>query len=91
MCTYLKFGFMHCPDTDQLARPQCAICAAVLGNEAMKASRITRHTNNSYLVIKSIEIITHKRDARKNKIISPNFNHCHFAYDGILFNNITDA
>jgi len=35
---YLKFGFIYCPDTDQLPRTQCVICAAVLVNEAMKPS-----------------------------------------------------
>ena len=35
MDKYLKFGFIQCPDTDQLPRPQCDICATVLGNEAM--------------------------------------------------------
>jgi len=38
MDSYLKFGFIQCPDTDQLPRPQCVICASVLGNEAMKSS-----------------------------------------------------
>jgi len=38
MDSYLKFGFIQCPDTDQLPQPQCVICATVLGNEAMKPS-----------------------------------------------------
>ena len=38
MDSYLKFGFIHCPDTDQLPRTQCVICATVLVNEAMKPS-----------------------------------------------------
>ena len=38
MDSYLKFGFTQCPDTDQLPRPQCVICATVLGNEVMKPS-----------------------------------------------------
>jgi len=38
MDSYLKFVFIQCPDTDQLPRPQCVICATVLGNEAMKPS-----------------------------------------------------
>jgi hypothetical protein len=33
MDSYLKFGFIKCPDTDQLPRPQCVICATVLGKE----------------------------------------------------------
>jgi len=33
MDSYLKFGFIQCPDNDQLPRPQCVICATVLGNE----------------------------------------------------------
>jgi len=32
MDSYLKFGFIQCPDTDQLPRPQGVICATVLGN-----------------------------------------------------------
>ena len=40
MVGYLKFGFMQCPDTDRLPRPQCVISATVLGNEAMKPSRL---------------------------------------------------
>ena len=32
MDSYLKFGFIQCPDTDQWPRPQCVICATVLGN-----------------------------------------------------------
>jgi len=38
MDSYLKFGFIQCPDTDQLPQLQCVICAAVLGNVAMKPS-----------------------------------------------------
>lgn len=74
MDSYLKFGFIQCPDTDQLPRPQCVICATVLGNEAMKPSRLTRHlnTNHSDLVNKPIEFFMRKRDALKieKKIIS---------------------
>jgi len=71
---YLKFGFIQCPDTDQLPRPQCVICAAVLGNEAMKPSRHVRHLNTKHsdLVNKPIEFFMRKRDAPKleKKIIS---------------------
>jgi hypothetical protein len=45
MDNYLEFGFIQCPDTDQLPRPQCFICATVLGNEAMKPSRLIRRLN----------------------------------------------
>jgi len=45
MDSYIKFGFIQCPDTDQLPRPQCVICVTVLGNEAMKPSRLIRHLN----------------------------------------------
>ena len=38
MDSYLKFGFLQCPDTDQLPRPLCVICATVLGIEAAKPS-----------------------------------------------------
>jgi hypothetical protein len=38
--SYLKVGFIRCPDTDQLPRSQCVICAAVLGNEAVKPSQL---------------------------------------------------
>jgi len=41
MGSYLKFGFVQCPDTDQLPRPQCVICATVMGNEAMKPTRLS--------------------------------------------------
>jgi len=27
---YLKFGFLRCPDTDQMPQPQYAICGTVL-------------------------------------------------------------
>jgi len=74
MDSYLKFGFIQFPDTDQLSQPQCVICAAVLGNEAMKPSRLIRHLNtkHSYLVNKPIEFFMRKRDALKieKKIIS---------------------
>jgi len=32
MDSYLTFGFIQCPYTEQLQRPQCVICATVLGN-----------------------------------------------------------
>jgi len=74
MDRYLKFGFAQCPDTDQLPRPQCVICVTVLGNEAMKPSRLIRHlyTKHSYLVNKPIEFFTRKRNALKiqKKIVS---------------------
>jgi len=65
MDSYLKFGFLRCPDTDQLPRPQCAICAPVLGNEAMEPSRLIRHLNTKHsdLVNKAIEFFVRKRDA----------------------------
>jgi len=72
--SYLKFGFIQCPDTDQLPQPQCVICANVLGNEAMKPSRLIRHLNTKHsdLVNKPIEFFMRKRDALKieEKIIS---------------------
>jgi len=69
MDSYLKVGFIQCPDTDQLPRPQCVICATVLGNEAMKPSRLIRHLNTklSDLVNKPIEFFVRKRDALKMK------------------------
>jgi len=74
MGSYLKFGFIQCPDTDQLPRPQCVICATVLGNEAMKLSRLIRrlNTKHSDLVNKPIEFFMRKRGALKieKKIIS---------------------
>jgi len=67
MDSYLKFGFVQCPDTDQLSRPRCVICVTVLGNEAMKPSRLIRHLNTKHsdLVNKPIEFFTGKRDALK--------------------------
>jgi len=74
MDTYLKFGFIQCPNTDHLPRPQCVICANVLGNESMKSSRLIRHSNTKHsdLVNKHIEFFMRKRNARKteNKTIS---------------------
>ena len=74
MDSYFKFGFIQCPDTDQLPRPECVICATVLGNEAMKPSRLIRHLNTKHsdLVNKAIEFFVRKRDALKieKKIIS---------------------
>jgi len=74
MHSYLKFGFIQCHDTDQLTRPQCVICATVLGNEAIKPSRLIRHLNikHSDLVNKPTEFFMRKRDALKieNKIIT---------------------
>ena len=74
MDSYLKFGFIQCPDTDQLPRSQCVICATVLGNEAMKPSRIIRHLNTKHsdLINKHIEFFMRKLDALKieKKIIS---------------------
>jgi len=74
MDSYLKFGFIQCPDTDQLPRPQFVICATVLGKEAMKLSRLIRHLNTKHsdLVNKPTEFFTCKRDALKieKKIIS---------------------
>jgi len=74
MDSCLKFGFIQCPDTDQLPRPKCVICATVLGNEAMKPLRLIRHLNTKHsdLVNKPIEFFMRKRDALKieNKIIS---------------------
>ena len=74
MESFLKFGFIQCPDTDQLPRPQCVICATVLGNETMKPSRLIRHLNTKHsdLVNKPTELFMRKSDALKieNKIIS---------------------
>ena len=74
MDSYLKFGFIQCPDTDQLLRPQSVICATVLGNEAMKPPRIIRHLNTKHsdLVNKFTGFFMRKRDALKivKKIIS---------------------
>jgi hypothetical protein len=57
--SHLKFGFLQCPDTDQLPRPQCVICATV--NEAMKPSRLTRRLSAKHfdLVNKPIELFKH--------------------------------
>jgi len=67
MDSYLKFGFIQCPDTDQLPRPQCVICATVLGNEAVKPWRFIRHLNTKHpdLVNKTFEFFMRKRDALK--------------------------
>jgi len=67
MDNYLKFGFIQRPDTDQLQRPQCVICATVLGNEAMKPSRLIGHLNTKHsdLVNNPIEFLMRKRDALK--------------------------
>jgi len=70
----LQFGFIQCPDTDQLPRPQGVICATVLGNETMKPSRLIRHLNtkDSDLVNKPTEFFMRKRDTlkRQKKITS---------------------
>ena len=34
MDSYLKLSFIQSPDSDQMPRPQCVICATVLGNQA---------------------------------------------------------
>jgi len=74
MGSYLKFGFIHCPDTDQLPQPQCVICATVLGNEGKKPSRFIRNLNTKHsdLVNKPIEFFMRKRDPLKieKKIVS---------------------
>ena len=74
MDSYLKIGFIKCPDTDQFPIPQCVTCATVLGNEAMKPSRLTRHLNTKHsdLVNKPIEFFMRKSNALKieKKIIS---------------------
>ena len=74
MDSYLKFGFIQCPDTDKLPRPQCVICVTVLGNEAMKPSRLIRHLNTKHsdLFNKPTEFFMRKRYALKieNEIIS---------------------
>ena len=74
MDSYLKCGFIQCPDTDQLPQPQRVICATVLGSEAMKPSRLIRrlNTKHSDLVDKPIEFFMCKRDTLKieKKIIS---------------------
>jgi hypothetical protein len=53
MASCLKFGFIQCPGTEQLPRPQCVICTT----EAMKPSRLTGHLNSKHssLVNKLIE------------------------------------
>jgi len=67
MDSHLKFGFIQYPDTDQLPRPQCVICATVLRNEVMKPSRLIRYldTKHSDLVNKPTEFFKRKRDALK--------------------------
>jgi hypothetical protein len=63
----LKFGFILCPSTEQLPKPQCVLYAVVLGNEAMKPSRLLRHLNtkHSELVSKPTEFFMRKKDALK--------------------------
>jgi hypothetical protein len=67
MDSNLKFGFIQCPNTDQLPRPQCVICATVLGNESMKPSQLTGYLNTKHsdLVNKPIELFMRKGDALK--------------------------
>ena len=62
MDSCLKFGFIQCPDNGQLPRPQCFICATVLGNEAIKPSLLIRHLNtkHSVLINKDIEFFMRK-------------------------------
>jgi len=95
MDSCLKFGFIQCPDTEQMPRPQCVICATVLGNEAMKPLRLIRHLNTKHsdLVNKPIEFFLRKRDALKieKKIISQASTTDTSTSDGILFNIITDS
>ena len=54
-------------DTDHLPRPQCVICATVLGNEDMKPSRLIQHLNTKHsdLINKPIEFFMRKRNALK--------------------------
>jgi hypothetical protein len=63
--SYLKLGFILCPGTEQLPKPQCVACAVVLGNKAMKPSRLLRHLNTKHweLVSKPTEFFMRKRDA----------------------------
>jgi hypothetical protein len=67
MASYLQLGFIQCPGTDQLPGPQCVIFTTVLGNEAMKPSRLTRHLYSKHpnLVNKHIEFFMRKRVALK--------------------------
>jgi hypothetical protein len=64
---YLKFGFILCPGTEQLQKLQCVLCAVVLGNEAMKPSRLLRHLNikHSELMSDPTEFFMRKRVALK--------------------------
>ena len=48
ICIYLHTGFIQCPDTDHLPRPQCVICATVLGNEALKLSQLIWHLKTKH-------------------------------------------
>jgi len=67
MESYLKFFLIQTPDTEQLPRIQCVICATVLGNETMKPSRLIRHLNTKHsdLVNKPIEFFMRKKGAFK--------------------------
>jgi len=72
MDSYLKFGVIQWPDTDQLPRPQHVICATVLGNETMMPTRLDRHLNTKHSDLVNIptEFFLCKRDALKiEKII----------------------
>jgi hypothetical protein len=77
MDSYFKFGFMQRPDTDLFPRPQCVICGAVLGNEAMKPSQLIRHLNTKHsdLLNKPTEFFMRKTDALKIENYFPIFNH----------------
>jgi hypothetical protein len=74
MGSYLKFGFIQCPDTDQLPWHRCVIYATVLGSDAVKPSQLSWRLNvkHSNLVNRPIAFFMHKRDPLKleNKIIS---------------------
>jgi len=95
MDSYLKCGFLQCPDTDQLSRPQCVIRATVLGIEGTKLSWLNQHLNtkHSHLVNKPIEFFMRKRDALKieKKLNSQASTTETSLLDGILFIIITDS
>lgn len=86
MDSYLKCGFIQCPNTDKLPRPQCVTSPTVLGSEAMKPSWLNRNLTQD-IPIQSTK--THwilyalKKGCTWNRKehFSPSFNHWHLTSD----------
>ena len=64
--SYIRLGFSSICD-GELPKPQCVVCGEVLSNEALKPSKLSRHSQTKHkdFISKPIKFFQRKRDEFK--------------------------